>query len=315
MNIPELDIPAMDGGLGMKLNVFIFGGSGFVGQHAAKVLQAHGYSVFIASRAPHRVRYGEPVVYQRDKLHDLLQTQQTPYALVNLAGESIHAGRWTARRRRRILDSRVELTQSLTEAIQSAPLPPAALVNASAVGYYGYSLTSQFTEDSPPGGGFLSDVTRQWEAEAAKVRAGTRVVLARLGMVLGNDGGALPQMLLPYKLFVGGRMGSGRQWVSWIHVDDVAHGIKASLERSDLEGPINFVSPQPVTMNDFGRTLGQVMHRPHWLPVPSWALRAGLGQMSEIVLAGQKVLPVKLQAAGYSFLHPSLSAALQDLLN
>lgn len=298
------------------MNVIIFGGSGFVGQHTAKVLVEQGYNVLIATRqAQTSMKYGQALVYEHKQLDDLFRAQTTPYAIVNLAGESINSGRWTDSRRQDILDSRVHLTRLIATAIENAAAPPVAFISASAVGYYGYSLTSEFTEASPSGQGFLAEVTRRWEAEAIKARSLTRVVLMRLGMVLGHEAGALPRMRLPYRFFLGGPIGSGKQWISWIHVEDVAHAILACLEDTQYQGAINFVSPFPVIMQQFGTTLGEVMHRPHWLPVPALAVQVALGQMSEIVLEGQKVIPLRLQQAGYSFRYPGLSEALFSLLH
>lgn len=299
----------------MAITVFIFGGSGFTGQHTAKLLLENGYNVFIPTRRPRPVQYGKTIAFDRDHIGKLFHLRTSEYAIVNLAGESINSGRWTEKRRTQILNSRVELTRAIAKAVLSTPHPPVALVNASAIGYYGYSLTDEFTEASAPGKGFLPEVTRQWEGEALRCTPVTRVAVIRLGMVLGADGGALPKMVLPYRMYAGGRMGSGQQWISWIHVEDVAHGIKACLEDPQYSGSLNFVSPHPVTMDEFGKVLSRTLKRPHWLPVPPWALQIALGQMSEIVLQGQKVLPQKLEQYGFRFHYPTLPKALANLLH
>lgn len=237
------------------------------------------------------------------------------YAIVNLAGESINSGRWTAARKQQILNSRLRTTAAIVDAIHAVTNKPWVLINASAVGYYPYSDGPAYTEDADCGRGFLSQVTQQWEMAALQASDVTRVVTARLGMVIGREGGALPRMVLPYRLFGGGRMGSGEQWVSWVHAEDVADILRFCLETEQVTGPVNVVSPTPVRMNEFGRTIAKATNRPHWLPVPAFALKAGLGEMSEIVLQGQRVTPAKLTQLGYTFRYAELEPALADLLH
>lgn len=296
------------------MNILVFGGSGFVGQHLARCLQENGDRVLIASRHDRPVPYGSVVPYSLEGLPALFESLGNDYAIVNLAGESINAGRWTPARKERILASRVKLTQAIVKAIAVTPKKPGILLNASAVGYYGYSDTTVFTESSPAGTGFLSDVTKVWENAATLAEEYTRVVCLRLGVVLGRDGGALERMVLPYRLFGGGRVGSGKQWLSWIHVEDVARLILHCLQSASINGPVNATAPEPVTMDHFGKSVGRVLRRLHWLPVPGFALELLLGEMAEIVLQGQRVLPQKALAAGYTFQFDHIEAALQDLL-
>ncbi len=296
------------------MQVLIFGGSGFVGQHVARHLLQRGFDVHIASRTEKPVRFGTLVRYQTDDLLALLAEMGENYAVINLAGESLNAGRWTHARKQRLLHSRLQLTEALASAIAQADTKPQALVNASAVGYYGYSESRRFSEADQAGTGFLADVTKAWEASAARASADTRVVLARLGVVLGADGGALTRMILPYRMFAGGRVGSGRQWLSWIHVSDVANLMEQCLLNPAWQGAVNFTAPAPVTMEEFGKTAGHVLHRPHWLPVPAFALELLLGEMAEIVLQGQYVLPQKALDLGFSFQFPTLESALKDIL-
>ncbi|MGE5703086.1 MAG: TIGR01777 family oxidoreductase [Clostridia bacterium] len=296
------------------MDVLIFGGSGFVGQHLARRLQKEGNRALIASRSARQVRYGQVVTYQRDRLAALLETLESDYAIVNLAGESINSGRWTESRKQRILRSRVELTTQLAEAIATVKKKPSVLVNASAVGYYGYSDNATFTEASSSGHGFLSDVTTAWERSALLAEADTRVVLLRLGVVLGIDGGALVRMVLPYRLFAGGPVGQGSQWLSWIHVEDVANLIIHAIQTPTMNGALNATAPNPVTMDQFGRAIGKVLGRPHWLPVPAFAMKLLMGEMAEIVLQGQRVLPEKALLGGYTFLYADVDSALTNLL-
>ncbi len=237
-------------------------------------------------------------------------------AVVHLAGESIASGRWTAAKRRRIRDSRVGATRVLAEALAGLERPPATLVAASAVGYYGDRGDEVLREESPPGGGFLADVCREWEAAAAPAaRRGLRVVHMRIGMVLAATGGALAALLPPFRLGLGGPVGSGRQWMSWISLDDLVRAILHALATASLAGPINAVAPAPVTNREFARTLGRVLRRPAVLPLPAGAARLLLGRMAdELLLASARVVPARLEAAGFTFGDATLERALRRLL-
>ncbi len=234
--------------------------------------------------------------------------------VVNLAGEPIAEKRWTPDQKQEILNSRILVTQKIVEAIASANPKPSVLVNASAIGYYGTSETASFDESSEPGKDFLASVCEAWEAEAQKVKqAGVRLVILRLGIVLAN-GGAIAKMLTPFKLFAGGPIGSGRQWFSWIHRDDLVNLIIQALTRPDRSGVFNATAPNPVRMAELAQTMGQVLQRPSWLPVPSFALETLLGDGAMVVLEGQQVLPKRTQASGFNYQYSTVKQALEEIV-
>jgi len=235
-------------------------------------------------------------------------------AVVNLAGAPI-AERWTTDYKREILESRQLGTRMIVEAISQGENKPKVLINASAIGYYGTSETETYTEISPAGSDFLAEVCQSWENEAQKVTSeGVRLVIFRLGIVLGN-GGALAKMIPPFKIFAGGPIGSGKQWFSWVHIDDVVSMIENALMSDHIEGTFNATAPYPVTMNQLCETLGSVLKRPSWLPVPSIALELLLGDGAKVVLEGQKVLPQKTQEVmNYDFQYSNLKSALEDIV-
>jgi len=237
-------------------------------------------------------------------------------AVVHLAGENIASGRWSDEKKKKILDSRVAGTRLLCEALAKRKHKPKTLICASAIGYYGDRGPEVLDESAAPGTGFLADVCRQWEAAADAARAaGIRVVHLRIGVVLAGDGGALSAMLLPFKLGLGGVLGSGQQYMSWIAIDDVVGAILFALTHEELSGPVNAVSPSPVTNRDYTKTLGKVLSRPTILPVPGFAMHLGLGEMAdELLLASTRVVPDVLQESGYEFRFPDLEPALRHLL-
>jgi uncharacterized protein (TIGR01777 family) len=231
-------------------------------------------------------------------------------AIVHLAGESV-ARRWTAERKRRIRESRVTGTRHLVDAVEARRERPRVMVAASAIGIYGERGEETITEESEPGTGFLPEVCVAWEAEARRAETlGMRVVRLRIGVVLGADGGALAAMLPLFKLGLGGPVGSGRQWMSWIHRDDVVGLVLDALERAVAAGAVNATAPEPVRNKDFARALGAALRRPALLPAPAFALRLAFGEMAEVLLGGQRVLPARAQTIGYTFRFPSLAAAL-----
>jgi hypothetical protein len=235
-------------------------------------------------------------------------------AVVHLAGEPIAESRWTPERKQEILNSRQLSTQKIVEAIAQANPKPTVLVNASAIGYYGTSETATFDETSPAGNDFLAEVCQAWEAEAQKVKdAGVRLVILRLGIVLG-DGGALAKMTPPFKVFAGGPIGTGRQWFSWIHRDDLVNLILEALSRKDIEGVFNATAPNPVRMTELCQTIGETLNRPSWLPVPSFALEAYLGEGAKVVLEGQQVLPKRTTNYGFKYRYPTVKQALAEIL-
>jgi uncharacterized protein (TIGR01777 family) len=246
-------------------------------------------------------------------------------AVVHLSGASIAEKRWTRKRKELLLSSRVDVTRALVSALGKMSAKPAVLVSASAIGYYGNRGDEILTEESAPGTDFPAEMSKAWEAEARKAEAfGTRVVLARLGIVLAKEGGALPAMMAPFRFGLGGRLGSGRQWISWITLEDTIGAllrclagtpIVGAVEFAPISGPVNVVSPQPVTNAEFAQELGRALHRPAILPVPAFALRLALGEMADaLLLASQRVVPKKLQDTGYRFQHPELNKALPPLL-
>jgi uncharacterized protein (TIGR01777 family) len=234
-------------------------------------------------------------------------------AVVNLAGEGIADKRWTGARKQALLRSRLDATSSLVKAMASLTTPPGVFVSASGVGYYGPTGDEPITEAAPAGHDFLGEMARDWEAAAAPAAAHARVVLLRTGLVMGAEG-ALGKMLLPFKLGVGGRLGSGTQWMPWISVDDWA-GLTARLVTDDAaRGAFNLSGPAPVTNTEFTRTLGRVLHRPTIFPVPAFALKLALGELSDALLTGQRAVPEKALALGYQFRHATLEAALRSVL-
>lgn len=294
----------------------ITGGTGFVGTALTEELLENGHEVTILTRRPDK-RSRRPKLSFVQWLHPgtapekaLKQTD----VFINLAGASIN-NRWTPEMKRKIIKSRVEATSEVLRIIETMAKKPQVLINASAVGYYGTSLSKTFTEDDQdPGDDFLAATVSEWEKTADRAKTlGVRTVLCRFGIILDKDEGALPRIALPYKLFAGGTVGSGDQWVSWIHLADVIKGLLFVLENEGIEGPVNFTSPEPVRMKQFGKTLGRALHRPHWLPVPEFVLKFGLGEMSMLVLKGQKAIPEKLLGNGFSFRYPHLESSLQSI--
>jgi uncharacterized protein (TIGR01777 family) len=236
-------------------------------------------------------------------------------AVIHLSGENV-AGRWSEAKKKRIRDSRVVSTQNLAWALGEAQVRPAAFVCASAVGYYGDRGDETLTEQSGPGEGFLAEVCREWEAAAARVsEAGIRVVNLRIGIVLSPDGGALKQMLLPFRLGLGGRIGSGRQWWSWIHVADLVGAVEHALQSDALRGAVNLTAPTPVTNRDFTKALAEALHRPAVLPIPAFAARLAFGELAdEGLLASARVAPKNLIQSGFVFQFPELRPALKSLM-
>ncbi|MBE9239074.1 TIGR01777 family protein [Anabaena aphanizomenioides LEGE 00250] len=305
------------------MKVAITGATGFVGSRLVKRLQEEGNRVLVLSRntnSAHKVFPSQafPNVEIRAYTPGVSGAWQDAVAgcdgVVNLAGEPIAEERWTAERKQAILNSRKLGTQKVVEAIATANPKPSVLVNASAIGYYGTSETATFEENSPSGQDFLAQVCQEWEAEAQKAtNAGVRLVILRFGIVLGH-GGALGKMITPFKLFAGGPIGSGRQWFSWIHIDDIVNLIIQALTQPKMQGVYNATAPNPVRMSELSNTMGQVMNRPSWLPVPGFALDALLGDGAIVVLEGQKVLPQRTQASGFNYQYPNLQSALKEIL-
>jgi uncharacterized protein (TIGR01777 family) len=307
------------------MRVVITGGSGLIGRAVAAPLAARGDEVVVLSRDPGRVRGLPPGVRaaawdgRSATGWEALVDRQT--AILNLAGEGVAEGRWTAERKRRIRDSRLDTGRAVVAAVRQAAAEeraPRVVVQASAVGYYGDGGDRELTEESPPGSGFLADVCVEWEKTTAEIETlGVRRVLLRTGIVLSRDGGALAKMLPPFRLGVGGPLGGGRQWLPWIHLADEVGAILFLLDAAAATpgGPFNFTAPNPVTNKDFGAALGAALHRPAVMPVPGIALHLLFGEMAKTILEGQRALPAALLAAGYRFRFPLLGPALADLLS
>lgn len=298
-------------------NILISGGTGFVGKHITDLLTKDQYKIFILTRNANNKPKQENVSYEEWLTPQSIPEKNLPKidAVINLAGESIN-GRWTDGKKQKILNSRLKATESLLDLAKKLPEPPSVWINASAIGYYGTSEKEVFTEQTTRhGSDFLAEVVKAWEIKASEAKnLGCRTVFTRFGLILGRDGGVLPQLTLPYRFFAGGTVGSGEQWVSWVHVEDVARLIKEGLLNDKYEGPVNVTAPGPVTMKEFGQVTGDVMHRPHWLPAPSLAFKLIFGEMSMLILKGQQVLPEKAMNLDFSFKFPHLKGALHDLL-
>jgi len=297
------------------MKVLLSGSSGLVGSALIPVLTGGGHQVVRLVRSQPRDEVSE--VHWDPEAGDIdAAGLKGVEAAVHLAGESIAAGRWTAAKKARILESRVKGTRLLAETLAELKRPPKVLVSASAVGYYGDRGEETLREESASGSAFLSDVCRQWEAATEPAAAaGIRVVNLRFGVMLSSVGGALPRLLTPFKLGVGGRLGSGKQFMSWIAIDDVIGAILHALGTETLRGAVNAVAPEPVTNREFTRTLGRVLGRPTVFPMPAFAARLAFGQTAdELLLASQRVEPAKLLASGYLFRFPDVEAALRHLL-
>jgi uncharacterized protein len=298
------------------LKIVIAGGSGFVGQAISEFFLKNGDEVFILTRQKTLLKNSNSTYIEWLNANNNPATSlEGTDVFINLAGESINSGRWDDKRKARILDSRLKATNEILHIIKNLYKKPKVLINASAIGYYGTSNTSTFTEDSQSiGEDFLAETVKQWENLAMTAETyGVRTVLCRFGIVLAKNGGALPKIALPYRLFAGGRLGNGTQWVSWIHIEDVIRAIVFSIQDDTIRGAVNFISPTPVSMNHFGKTLAQVINRPHWIPTPSLALKILLGEMSMLMLEGQRVLPEKLINHGFTFQFPTLESALKNI--
>jgi uncharacterized protein (TIGR01777 family) len=236
-------------------------------------------------------------------------------AVIHLAGASIADGRWTASRKRLLRDSRIVATRKLVDALGQLPKPPRILIAASAIGVYGDRGDEELTESSPPGHDFLADLCRDWEAEASRAAAfGARVVSLRFGIVLARSGGALPRMALPFRFGIGGKLGPGSQWMSWVALKDVIGITMHALENSSVSGPVNVVSPVPIRNADFSAALARAIHRPALFPVPAFVLRTALGEMAQaLLLSSQRVLPEKVLVSGYSYEYTDLTVTLRAI--
>lgn len=298
------------------MKIFVTGSTGFVGTALVSDLKHAGHTVCRLVRPGTRA---EAIpgsegfdVWWNPETGELGDAAVGADAVVNLAGASIAAGRWTAERKKLLRTSRVDTTRALVNALAKMAVRPRVLVSASAIGYYGNRGEEALSEESAPGDDFLGQVAKAWEAEAQKAEAlGIRVVRTRFGVVLAGNGGALPQMARPFRFGAGGRIGSGQQWMSWITLQDVVAILRMALENGAVRGPMNVVSPQPVRNSEFTAGLAKALHRPALFPVPAFALRLVLGEMADaLLLSSQRVVPAQLERLGYRFAHPVLETAL-----
>jgi uncharacterized protein (TIGR01777 family) len=305
------------------MRVFVTGGTGLVGTRLVARLLARGDQPVVLSRrpAPARQAFGpQAEVVEGDP------AQAGPWmdriddcdAVIHLAGENLFAARWSAAFKQRLLDSRVLGTQNVAQALQRKPTGPGGqakvLVKASAIGYYGPHGDEELTEESPPGSDYLAGMCVQWEKAAAPVEAaGVRLAQVRIGVVLDKGGGALAQLITPFKLGGGGPVASGKQWMSWVHHDDLLGLLLLALDNADCRGPLNGTAPHPVTNKDFSTALGKALHRPSFVWTPGVALRLALGEVANVVIQGQRVLPSKALSLGYTFRFPTIDAAFAEI--
>ena len=297
------------------MNILITGGTGFIGSALSRELVNSGHKVIIASR-----RKSPPKLENIEIVRWDIQTPLSSEimsgidAVINLAGESLISGRWTKKRKERIMSSRVNTTRLLVESMKNANPKPKVLISVSAVGYYGPHGDEYVTEDFPPASDFLAEVCKAWEKEALKAQElGVRVVITRFGVVLESDGGALSKMAIPFKFFLGGHLGSGQQWFSWVHREDIIGFMKYALENESVSGHFNLTSPQPVTNKEFCSALGKALNRPSWFHVPAFMIKLTLGEVGKVLLTGQRVLPEKALKAGYQFKYPEINEALRAI--
>ncbi len=303
-----------------RMKVAISGGTGLIGRALAARLLGAGKSVVVLSRRPAAVKElpagAQVSAWDCRSAGQLLPLLDEVDAFVHLAGENIGAGRWTAERKERIRASRVASTVALVKAFETSQAPPSVLVQGSAVGFYGTEAEGAVDETAPAGDDFLAGVCREWEEAGAPVaELGVRRVIARTGVVFAAEDGALPRIVMPFRLFAGGPVGRGDQVLSWIHLEDEVGAIAHLVDDQGAEGAFNLTAPEPVTNRRLARVLGRVLGRPSFVPTPAFALRLALGEMSTLVLDGQRAVPARLIERGYEFRFPQLEPALRDLLS
>lgn len=293
----------------------VTGGTGFVGRALCQRLAEHGAELTVLSRDPRRASSLLPAGARTIGSLDQLSAMEHFDVVLNLAGEPIADKRWSARRKQLLEASRIELTRDLVRWMLASSKPPRVFVSASAIGYYGDQGERTVTEDSEPHIEYSHQLCAAWEAAALQATgSGIRTVILRIGLVVAPGGGFLARMLLPFRLGLGGPIGSGRQWMSWVHRNDLLRLIDLLVEREDLAGVFNATAPTPVTGRQFARTLGRVLRRPAIVPAPALVFKLVFGEMSRLLLTGQRVLPARAAAAGFRFEFPDLESALRDAL-
>jgi uncharacterized protein len=305
------------------MRVFVTGGTGLIGTRLIKRLRTRGEEVVLLTRraAAVREKFPDCTVVEGDPMiaGAWCDTLADCDAVINLAGENIFGKRWSDDYKKLLMDSRVKTTDNVVQALAKQPRradgAPKILVNASAIGYYGPHGDEEVNEDTGPGNDYLAQICVQWEESAKKAEAvGVRTALMRIGIVLDREGGALAPLLTVFKLGIGGPAGSGKQWMAWIHYEDVIGLLLFALYTATVGGPINATAPNPVTNKEFGTALGKALHRPAFMPLPGFAVKLRFGGVAEVILNGQRVLPKKALSLGYSFKFPTLDAALADIL-
>jgi len=300
------------------MKILIIGGTGFVGTHLTSRFIKDGNGVTILTRSrkgpekgPEGISYlqGDPT--QKGPWQEAIENHEV---IINLAGASIFS-RWTDEQKKAIRDSRVSTTFNIVEGIPSHPEKKITLFSTSAVGYYGFCGDEELVEDSPPGNDFLSRLAVEWEGEALKVKEkGARVVITRFGIVLGEKGGALSQMIPLFKKYIGGPIGSGKQWFSWIYIQDLAEAFVFLMQHPEIAGPVNVCSPNPVRNKELAKALGKALHRPSFIPAPGFMVKWVLGEFGSVILKGQRVIPRRLLDNGFVFQYPEIDQALQSIM-
>jgi uncharacterized protein (TIGR01777 family) len=300
------------------MKIIITGGTGFVGTQLTTRLVQDGHTVTILTRSlkgakerPPGISYLEGDPTKKGPWQEAIKNHD---AVINLAGASIFS-KWTDEHKKAIRESRVSTTQNIVEGIPSDPSKKITLFSTSAVGYYGFCGDEELIEDSPPGDDFLARIAKEWEGEALKAREkGARVVITRFGIVMGEKGGALSQMIPLFKKYIGGPIGSGKQWFSWVHIKDLVEVFAFLLKHPEISGPVNVCSPNPVRNRDLAKALGKMLHRPSFIPAPGFMVRWVLGEFGSIILEGQRVVPKQLLNSGFVFQFPDIECALQSIV-
>jgi uncharacterized protein (TIGR01777 family) len=302
------------------MRIIITGGTGLIGRPLSQALVGEGHEVVVLSRQPEKVKNAPTGVkvqkWDGKSAAEWGQLADGAGAIVNLAGAGIADERWSAARKQLIRQSRIEAGQAVMEAIAAANTKPSVLIQASAVGYYGVqSGDAQLAENASPGGDFLSKICFDWEASTAPAsKFGVRRAVIRTGVVLSNEGGAFPKQVMPFKFFAGGPVGSGKQWYPWIHIEDQVRAIQFLIANDQASGAFNLTAPNPVTNKEFGQIVGEVMGKPAFMPAPGFAMKTVFGEMSIILLEGQRAIPQKLLELGFKFKYETAQAALRALL-
>jgi uncharacterized protein (TIGR01777 family) len=301
------------------MRIIITGGTGLIGRALTDDLAQDGHQVIILTRSPGRdIALPDGVCFEgwdARTAEGWGSLAEGVDAIINLAGESIAAGRWTDARKHRILESRVNAGHAVVQAVQAARDKPRVVIQSSAVGYYGPCGDQEIDEDASPGNDFLAQTAIKWEASTTAVEdVGVRRAIVRTGVVLSPDGGALPRLMLPFKFFAGGSLGDGRQWFPWIHIADEVAAIRFLIENQEASGAFNLTAPNPFTNADFGQVLGKVLGKPALMPAPAFAMRLAFGEMATVLLDGQRAIPRRLLDLGFDFSFPEAESALRDLL-